>query len=275
MAEGKRAWRSRGASAIKEILDVTFTNLAAPLSPIRRLSPTRLRKAPATPSAEDASSYTSPIRLSLLADEFTVRLCVRKSFDQRVCLEVTIKERYCGVPKFSDLQIRHIVGVGSFGCVKLVVDRTTNVGYALKCLRKQGMQHVGWSRAVLRERTILAAVHDKHPFVVGLIESYQDVRCVYMLLPIVSGGELSKFIKIHAPLSLPAARFYVGSVVLALEFLHSKRIVFRDLKPENLMLDQHGHCMLIDFGEQSTNNLPRTTDHQPPAFVMDASRPLL
>lgn len=131
--------------------------------------------------------------------------------------------------------------------MKLVVDRTTKVGYALKCMLKQGTAP-NWSRTVLRERVILAAVHNKHPLVYGLVEAYQDDRCLYMLLPIASGGELTSVIKKHAPLSLADARFYVAAVVSCIEFLHRKGIVYRDLKPENLMLDGRGYCIMIDFG---------------------------
>ena len=91
----------------------------------------------------------------------------------------------------------------------------------------------------------------------------------------VLGGELFALLEQREKFDVQTARFYAANVCSACVYFHNINLVFRDLKPENLMLDQHGHCMLIDFGEQSTNNLPRTTDHQPPAFVMDASRPLL
>ena len=103
----------------------------------------------------------------------------------------------------------YILGVGSFGAVKLVVDRTTKVGYALKIMLKLSAVP-NWSRTALRERTILSAVQGKHPFVYGLVEAYQDERYLYMLLPMANGGELSKVLKEHAPLSLSSSRFYVG-----------------------------------------------------------------
>ena len=69
-----------------------------------------------------------------------------------------------------------------------------------------------------------------------------------MLLPMATGGELCSVLRKHAPLSLLDALFYTGTVALIFEFLHDRRIVYRDLKPENLMLDNDGCAKIIGLG---------------------------
>ena len=152
-----------------------------------------------------------------------------------------------GNPPFQDLQVRSLLGLGTFGSVHLVVDRNTRVGYALKAWNKPSSSE-WWSANLLRERRLLAMVQGHHPFVVGCVEAYQDELRAYVLQPLVTGGEFSKLLLKQQPLPLAATRFYVGCVVLALEFLHSMHIVYRDLKPENLMLDEHGYVRIIDLG---------------------------
>ena len=164
---------------------------------------------------------------------------------QRVCIRA--KGPYSGSPAFQDLQARGVLGVGSFGSVKLVVHRTTHVGYALKCVQKFGNQS-HWTKSALRERRILKDIYGKQPFVLGCVEAYQDETMLYLLMPLALGGEFSRSLSKRGPLSHEETRFYAATVVSQLEFLHDKGIVYRDLKSENLMLDEHGYLMMIDFG---------------------------
>ena len=164
-----------------------------------------------------------------------------------------------GQPPFESLQDRGVLGTGTYGCVKLVVDRESRMGYALKCMSKFGDSL--WSGAILREKQLLARVADQHPFLCGLVEAYQDDSCVYMLLPLVTGGELHALIRSQpTPLAPSAACFYVGAVALALEHLHSLGIVYRDLKAENVMLDAQGYPIIIDLGfaKELDGNAPHT-----------------
>jgi len=96
------------------------------------------------------------------------------------------------------------------------------------------------------ERKMLQEV--KHPFLVTLWGTFQDSRNLYMVMDFVEGGELFSLLRKSQRFPNPVAKFYAAEVTLALEYLHSKQIIYRDLKPENLLLDRHGHLKITDFG---------------------------
>ena len=91
-------------------------------------------------------------------------------------------------------------------------------------------------------------VASEHPSLISLAGSFQDESYLYLCLELAHGGELFKFLRERERFPLETARFYAAQVVLGLAHLHSFSIVYRDLKPENLMLDRYGNCKLTDFG---------------------------
>ena len=165
--------------------------------------------------------------------------------------EVTRRERDAAKqeeppPLWSDLELRRILGVGTFGRVKLVRHKPTNTAYALKCMRKQQVVATKQQAHVLNEKRILASMD--HPFILRLIATYQDEGELYMLLEIGSGGELFSLLAKKAPLPDAHARFYAASVVSIFTYMHGLKVVYRDLKPENLLLDSKGYLKMVDFG---------------------------
>ncbi|EGD87434.2 AGC/PKA protein kinase [Trichophyton rubrum CBS 118892] len=88
----------------------------------------------------------------------------------------------------------------------------------------------------------------KHPFLVTLWGTFQDAKNLYMVMDFAEGGELFSLLRKSQRFPNPVAKFYAAEVTLALEYLHSKHIVYRDLKPENLLLDKNGHLKITDFG---------------------------
>lgn len=76
----------------------------------------------------------------------------------------------------------------------------------------------------------------------------KDDACIYMLFEYVCGGELFSYLRNAGRFSASTGNFYAAEIVSALEYLHSKSIVYRDLKPENLLLDKDGHLKITDFG---------------------------
>lgn len=98
---------------------------------------------------------------------------------------------------------------------------------------------------VKREMELLA--ENDHPFIMYLVKTFETPSSVYMLTELITGGELHTACGADL-FSRGQAMFYIGSVFLALEALHERNIVYRDLKPENVMLDVHGYPKLIDFG---------------------------
>ncbi|ENN77171.1 hypothetical protein D910_10447 [Dendroctonus ponderosae] len=99
---------------------------------------------------------------------------------------------------------------------------------------------------VKNEKNILQEV--RYPFVVNLLWSNRDEACIYMLFEYVCGGELFSYLRNAGRFSTATGNFYSAEIVSALEYLHAKNIVYRDLKPENLLLDKEGHLKITDFG---------------------------
>ena len=88
----------------------------------------------------------------------------------------------------------------------------------------------------------------KHPFIVGLNYAFQTKDKLFLILDYCPGGDLARLLFREKRLSEEHARIYLAEVLLALEHLHSKDIIYRDLKPDNVVLDEEGHAQLTDFG---------------------------
>jgi serine/threonine protein kinase/CRP-like cAMP-binding protein len=151
-----------------------------------------------------------------------------------------------------DLHVHRMIGAGTFGQVFLVSREASDgskPAYALKVQSKYELCQSGQAKGVVREKNLMALF--LNPFVARLIAAFQDDKCVYMLMNLLQGGELYSVMHTDTSnvLSEDHAKFYVACVAEALCYLHcSHALVFRDLKPENVMLDEHGYAILIDFG---------------------------
>ena len=88
----------------------------------------------------------------------------------------------------------------------------------------------------------------EHPFIVKMSCSFQTTDKLYLALEYCPGGELFGLLRKKKKLSEDQIKFYAAQVILALEYLHSKNIIYRDLKPENVLIDEHGYLKLTDFG---------------------------
>merc|ERR1740120_269459 len=100
-----------------------------------------------------------------------------------------------------------------------------------------------------------------HPFIMALVKTFETAKSVYILTELITGGELHSAIRqIPTVLSRAHAQFYTGSLVIVLEELSDRNIVYRDLKPENVMLDNQGYLKLVDFGiaKKLDENNPQT-----------------
>jgi len=88
----------------------------------------------------------------------------------------------------------------------------------------------------------------QHPFLVGLEYAFQTPEKLFFLMHYKRGGELFEHLKAARRFDETRVKFYAAEIILALEYLHSKNIIYRDLKPENVLLDENGHISLTDFG---------------------------
>ncbi|GAA5868915.1 hypothetical protein JCM1840_005160 [Sporobolomyces johnsonii] len=147
-----------------------------------------------------------------------------------------------------DFQILRRIGQGSFGQVFRVRKRDTKRIYALKVINKSRITSASALAQVLTERQILALTIDS-PFLVSLKFSFQSPTELFFVIDYKAGGEMFQHLQRDGGrFDEEKVRFYVGETLLGLEFLHSKGIIYRDLKPENCLLDGSGHVVLCDFG---------------------------
>ncbi|XP_053685683.1 cAMP-dependent protein kinase catalytic subunit 3-like [Sabethes cyaneus] len=138
------------------------------------------------------------------------------------------------------------VGTGTFGRVCLCRDRLTDKYWAMKILAMADVIRLKQIEHVKNEKNILQEID--HPFIVNMRWHTKDDCCLYMLFEYVSGGELFSYLRNAGRFDNATANFYACEIVLALEYLHTLSVVYRDLKPENLLLDRDGHLKITDFG---------------------------
>ncbi|KAL5040088.1 hypothetical protein RTP6_007150 [Batrachochytrium dendrobatidis] len=153
--------------------------------------------------------------------------------------------RPVGEVDLRDFKLRQVIGKGAFGKVKLVELRTTKQKYALKyinklqCIEKKQVYHM------FDERMLLENL--EHPFIVNLRFAFQDDENMFMVIDVALGGDLRYHLLRLGTFPEDTLRIYAAEVGLALEYLHNLRIMHRDLKPDNLLLDEKGHIYVTDF----------------------------
>jgi len=163
--------------------------------------------------------------------------------EEPIRCRMTTKKRDFGL---DDFQILKTIGTGTFGRVCLCRDKKTDNYYALKILAMADVIRLKQVEHVKNEKNILQEVN--HPFIVNMKWSTKDRSSLYMLFEYVCGGELFSYLRNAGRFGASTANFYACEIILALEYLHSLSIVYRDLKPENLLIGRDGHLKITDFG---------------------------
>lgn len=233
------------------------------------------------------TSEASPVAVVVQSETLQLLCLTRRQLEDFVCTvagsakvpppaasrDVATVAQTFQAPRLSpqDLEFHSVVGTGQFGMVCLVRDRHTGQQYALKRIPKTSdakhMARVSVEKAVLKEAS--------HRLIVRFAGSYQDATAFYLMQEWLPGGELFNYLN-DGPFTEPTAAFYAACVVLALGSLHDAGIVYRDLKPENLLLDQHGYIRLVDFGfakkigrNGRTYTICGTPDYMAPEMIRD------
>merc|ERR1711977_99070 len=147
-----------------------------------------------------------------------------------------------------DFQILKLIGKGTFGQVYQVRKKDTRRIYAMKVLQKKVIVQKKEVAHTVGERNILVrtAMADS-PFIVGLKFSFQTPTDLYLVTDYMSGGELFWHLQKEGRFDEKRAKFYIAELILALQHLHMHDIVYRDLKPEDILLDEAGYTKMVDF----------------------------
>ena len=145
-----------------------------------------------------------------------------------------------------DFDLLTVIGKGSFGKVLQVRKRDTGQIYAMKVLNKAQILERGEMEHTKSEKSILQKLQS--PFLVCLHFTFQTSDKLYFIMDYVNGGELFYHLQKERKFDAERVRFYCAEIVLGLAYLHSKGILYRDLKPENVLLTGAGHICMTDFG---------------------------
>ena len=150
--------------------------------------------------------------------------------------------------QLDDLIMGPVLGEGTFGRVQLVTDPGTNTKWALKIMMKGQIKEMGQTKATMLEKDVMMKI--RHPLCLRLEACFMTKNLLYMMLEIVHGGELFQLLADSQTGVVPPneARFYAACVIDAFSYLHGKSVVYRDLKPENLLIDKNGYLKVIDYG---------------------------
>lgn len=154
--------------------------------------------------------------------------------------------------KIEDFDIVRVVGVGGSGRVIQALHKPTGQMRAVKVMSKARLfQQEQRLQRVITEKRILARL--RHPFVVSLHWAFQTTTHLFLVLDFCGGGELFFHMLQRGRFEERDAMFYFCEILLGLEYLHSQQVLYRDLKPENCLLDDDGHIRLTDFGLSKDN----------------------
>jgi serine/threonine protein kinase len=169
----------------------------------------------------------------------------------------------------ADFEILNLLGKGTFGKVFLVKNKCNGKLYAMKILKKERIIKTRQLLHTKNEREILEKIN--HPFIVKLFYAFQNNEKLYLVTEFMQGGELFFHLKKEHVFTEEKAKLYACEIVLAIEHLHLNKIIYRDLKPENVLLDESGHIKLTDFGLSkifnNNNNYVTSSFNEEKAFT--------
>jgi protein-serine/threonine kinase len=177
------------------------------------------------------------------------------------------------VKDMSCFDVLKVIGRGTFGKVILVKNKMDNQLLALKCIKKQQIIKNKNIENIKNEKKTLEKI--EHPFIIKMRYTFQNREKIFLAFDYYNGGEMFFHLQKQKRFTENLAKFYAAEIFLALTYLHKEKFIYRDLKPENVIIDKNGHIKLIDFGlakgnissTNLTGTICGTNEYIPPEVI--------
>ena len=221
--------------------------------------------------------FKEPRSATVSANGDTELIALEKE-DFKLVLENNLKEYLINRLALQDdsVQLKDLtyikeLGQGNFGAVCMVKNKKTKCMYAIKAVSKMQIEHEKLIENIEMEKGVLLKID--HPFIVKLVKSLKNNKHLFYLMEYVRGKELWDVIREIGLLNKLQCQFYSASIMLAIDYLHSRKIVYRDIKPENIIVCDNGYLKLIDFGtakeiEERTSTILGTPHYMAPEVIL-------
>ena len=147
--------------------------------------------------------------------------------------------------KLQDYEIGDIIKIMPLGKIKIAKSKRTSEYIVIKILIKSEIVKSKQEQHILNELDILETI--SHPSIISCTGFTQDEKYLYLAFEFIQGGDLFNLLKVENCFSIDKAQFYAGQIVFVFEYLHSKNIVYRNLKPENILINKNGYIKIADF----------------------------
>ena len=172
--------------------------------------------------------------------------------------------------ELKDLDNIKELGSGTFGNVNLVRSKKNKQFYAIKALDLEQIKKENLESCVELEKNVL--LKTDHPFIMKMVKYLKDENYIFFINEYIKGKELWDVIRDIGLLNKEQTQFYVASMLLAINHLHKKKIIYRDIKPENVMVSVKGYIKIIDFGtvkeiEDRTSTVIGTSHYMAPEIT--------
>ena len=151
----------------------------------------------------------------------------------------------------NNFKFLYVIGKGGFGRVWKIQSKKSKNIYALKEMSKLKIIDKKSEKSINSEREFLSKLH--HPFIVNMHYAFQDKDNLYLVMDMLSGGDLRYHISRYRKFSEEQTRFFISNMIYALKYIHENNVIHRDIKPENLVLDENGFVRITDFGIAKEN----------------------
>ena len=147
--------------------------------------------------------------------------------------------------KLNDYDIVDTIGIIPYGRIKTAKSKRTSELIVLKILNKSQIIKSKQIQHISNELNILPTLD--HPSIISFLSANHDEKYIYLAFEFIQGGDLFTLLRVENKFSLDKAQFYAGQIVFVLDYLHSKNIIYRNLKPENILINKNGYIKLTDF----------------------------